>query len=357
MKAFLILEDGTIFSGGSFGAERETICEVVFNTSMAGYVETLTNPNYLGQGVVMTYPLIGNYGMCNFDSLSAQPWLSAFFVREFADYASNFRNEVDVAHYLEYHGVPGLEGIDTRALTRKLRNSGSMNCMLTYDERNTSGDKLAEITEKLRRYKADPCAVKVSRATGEWQGDGGARLAIMDLGAVFSAEKNLLSRGHSIKTFHCSASAEDILKSSPDAVIISNGPGNPELNTAAIIAARELYSHGIPIFAFCLGHLTLALATGAQTYKLKHGHYGANHPVKDLESGKIYITTQNSGYSVEPSSVDLSTACVNLSHVNDKTVEGLKYSNSKALSVQFFPDFAGGSPETGNIFDKFLNNI
>ena len=350
MKAFLILEDGHVFTGRSIGSTREAVSEIVFNTSMTGYLEVLTDPSYAGQAVVMTYPLIGNYGICYEDMESERPWVDGFIVRELSRMPSNFRSEDTIQNFLEKNDIPGICGIDTRALTKILRESGTMNGMITTDE-NYNMD---EVMKKLKAYSTGDEVSKVScREKKVLPGDG-YKVALLDLGAKKNIARSLNERGCEVTIYPSSTTAEEIIASRPDGIMLSNGPGYPKAWVQVIIEIRKLYETEIPIFAICLGHQLMALATGADTFKLKYGHRGGNHPVKDMETGRVYISSQNHGYAVDPESLDPQVAVPAFTNVNDGTNEGLKYVGKNIFTVQYHPEACPGPQDSSYLFDRFL---
>ena len=282
MKAFLILEDGHVFEGKSVGSTKEIISEIVFNTSMTGYLEVLTDPSYAGQSVCMTYPLIGNYGICKEDMEAERPWQSGFIVRELAKRPSNFRSEMS------------------------------------------------------------------------FPGDG-YKDAVIDLGVKKNIVRCLLERGCSVTVYPAETPAEEIIADAPDGIMLTNGPGDPKDNVKTIEEIKKLFATKIPIFAICLGHQLLALANGADTQKMKYGHRGANHPVKDLKTGKVYISTQNHGYVVKEETLDRDIAEPSFINVNDKTIEGVHYLGKNVQTVQFHPEACAGPLDTGFLFDEFMN--
>ena len=350
MKAFLILEDGHVFTGRSIGSTREAVSEIVFNTSMTGYLEVLTDPSYAGQAVVMTYPLIGNYGICYEDMESERPWVDGFIVRELSRMPSNFRSEDTIQNFLEKNDIPGICGIDTRALTKILRESGTMNGMITTDE-NYNMD---EVMKKLKAYSTGDEVSKVScREKKVLPGDG-YKVALLDLGAKKNIARSLNERGCEVTIYPSSTTAEEIIASRPDGIMLSNGPGDPKACVQVIKEIRKLYETEIPIFAICLGHQLMALATGADTFKLKYGHRGGNHPVKDMETGRVYISSQNHGYAVDPESLDPKVAVPAFTNVNDGTNEGLKYVGKNIFTVQYHPEACPGPQDSSYLFDRFL---
>ena len=350
MKAYLILEDGTVFEGTSIGSSREVISEIVFNTSMTGYLEVLTDPSYAGQAVVMTYPLIGNYGICREDMESRQAWPDGYIVRELSRIPSNFRSGDTIDHFLKEQDIPGISGIDTRALTKILREKGTMNGMIT-----TNGDyDLEEVKEKIRQYTVKGVVLKTSVKKPYVLPGDGKKVALLDCGAKDNIARNLNKRGCEVTVYPADTPAEEILKTNPDGIMLSNGPGDPAENVGIIEEVRKLYEPSVPIFAICLGHQLMALATGAKTYKLKYGHRGGNHPVKDLETGRVYITSQNHGYAVDEESLDPSVAVPAFVNVNDKTNEGLKYVGKNIFTVQYHPEACPGPLDSGYLFDRFM---
>ena len=289
MKAFLILEDGTVFEGTHIGAEKEIISEIVFNTSMAGYLEVLTDPSYAGQAVCMTYPLIGNYGVCLEDMESSRPWPDGFIVRELSRMPSNFRCDMSIQEFLEKYGIPGIAGIDTRALVKLLREKGTMNGCITTREDFT----LEEVLPKLKAYTTGKVVEKVSCKEKYTVGEGSRKVALLDLGTKNNIARSLAKRDCTVRVYPALATAEEILADQPDGIMLSNGPGDPKECVSVIREIRKLYESDVPIFAICLGHQLMALATGADTFKMKYGHRGGNHPVKDLATGKVYISSHN----------------------------------------------------------------
>lgn len=350
MKAFLILEDGHVFAGKSIGSSREVVSEIVFNTSMTGYLEVLTDPSYSGQAVVMTYPLIGNYGICYEDMESTRPWVDGFIVRELSRVPSNFRCEDTIQHFLEKNDIPGICGIDTRALTKILRESGTMNGMITTDENY----HMEEVLQKLKAYHTGDEVSKVTcREKYVLPGDG-YKVALLDLGMKKNIARSLNKRGCEVTVYPSFTAAEEIISAKPDGIMLSNGPGDPKASAKVIEEIRKLYETNIPIFAICLGHQLMALATGADTYKLKYGHRGGNHPVRDLATGRVYITSQNHGYAVDTRSLNPEVASAAFENVNDGTNEGLKYKGKNIFTVQYHPEACPGPQDSAYLFDRFL---
>ena len=351
MKAYLILEDGHIFEGESFGAQREIISEFVFNTSMTGYLEVLSDPSYAGQSVVMTYPLIGNYGVCLEDQESSQPYIQGLIVNELARVGSHFRKNMDLEEYCIQNDIPGIQGIDTRYLTKMIRNQGCMNGMITTNENYN----LEEILPKLKAYTVGDVVSKVTCDEKYTLEGTGKKVALLDLGAKNNIAKSLNERGCEVTVYPAHTTAEEIISSNPDGIMLSNGPGDPADCTSIIEEIKKLYNTDIPIFAICLGHQLMALATGASTHKLKYGHRGGNHPVKDLQTGRVYISSQNHGYVVDAENVDPNIAVPAFVNVNDGTNEGLAYVGKNIFTVQFHPEACPGPQDSGYLFDRFIN--
>ena len=349
MKAFLILEDGTVFTGTSIGSTRDMISEIVFNTSMTGYLEVLTDPSYAGQAVVMTYPLIGNYGITP-DMESLKAWPDGYIVRELSRMPSNFRCEGTIQDFLKKYDIPGIAGVDTRALTKILREKGTMNGMITTNENYD----LDEVISKLKNYKVEGVVSKVTCAEKYVLEGTGKKVALLDLGAKKNIAKSLNDRGCEVTVYPADTTADEIIASNPDGIMLSNGPGDPAECTSIIKEIKKLYETDIPIFAICLGHQLMALATGGTTYKLKYGHRGGNHPVKDLQTGRVYISSQNHGYVVDEDKIDPNVAVPAFKNVNDRTNEGLAYVGKNIFTVQFHPEACPGPQDSGYLFDRFL---
>ncbi|MGI6261537.1 MAG: carbamoyl phosphate synthase small subunit [Acutalibacteraceae bacterium] len=351
MKALLMLEDGTKYEGTGIGECRNVVCEVVFNTGMCGYPELLTDPSYCGQAVVMTYPLVGNYGVCYDDAESSRPWVGAYIVHSLTLHGSNFRRDMDLDRYLLANHIPGMEGLDTRALTRHLRERGTMRGAISY------GDSIneAEMLRAARSYRLTSHVPLVSRADNRFYPGEGAKVAMIDFGVKQSIITSLTKRGCSVQCFPYDVDFETIRQYAPDGVMLTNGPDDPQDCVHAIGEIRKLLDYGIPTFAICLGHQLMALATGAQTERLKYGHRGVNHPVKELAANRVYITSQNHGYVVKGETVDPKIAEISFVSMNDGSVEGLNYQNGRAFSVQFHPEAAPGPKDTAFLFDRFVS--
>ena len=364
-KAFLILADGTVFEGKSIGAQGKTIGETVFTTGMTGYLETLTDPSYFGQIVTQTFPLIGNYGVIPSDAESMQSWVRGYIVREICDLPNNFRCQKTLDEYLKEQNIVGICGIDTRALTKKLRESGVMNGMLlSGNEADAFSDEvLIDYIEEIKQYKIRLAVESVSISKKNITNSNNLeknksnnkvkKVVLWDFGAKANIARELCKRGCEIITVPYDTSAKEIIDITPDGIMLSNGPGDPSDNTKIIQEIAKLCESNIPIFGICLGHQLLALARGAATSKLKYGHRGGNHPVKNLETGRVYITSQNHGYAVETQSLP-SFAKMSFMNVNDGTCEGVKYCDIPAFSVQFHPEACGGPKDTNFLFDDFI---
>ena len=350
MKAFLILEDGHVFSGTSIGSAREVISEIVFNTSMTGYLEVMTDPSYAGQAVCMTYPLIGNYGICYEDQESNRPWIDGYIVRELSRIPSNFRSVDTIQHFLEKHEIQGICGIDTRALTKILREKGTMNGMITVNE----NFDLDDIIPRLQKYRTGKVVEKVTCREKKVLPGKGPKVALMDFGAKRNIARSLNERGCQVTIYPALTTAEEILADQPDGIMLSNGPGDPKECTSIIQEVKKLYDSQVPIFAICLGHQLMALATGADTHKMKYGHRGGNHPVKDLKTGRVYISSQNHGYVVDTETLDERVARPAFVNVNDQTNEGLEYIGKNIFTVQFHPEACPGPQDSSYLFERFI---
>ena len=350
MKAYLILEDGSVYDGENVGACREAVSEIVFNTSMTGYLEVMTDPSYAGQAVVMTYPLIGNYGICYDDMESDRPWIDGLIVRELSEVASNFRNEDSIQNFLIKNNIPCICGIDTRDLTKRLREHGTMNGFITVD----SSFVVEKILQRIKEYSVKGVVKRTSTKEAYSLPGKGKRVVLIDFGAKKNIARQLQKRGCEVIVVPCDTKAKEILKLKPDGIMLSNGPGDPKENEDIIKEIKKLYDTNIPIFAICLGHQLMALATGANTYKLRYGHRGGNHPVKDLETGRTYISSQNHGYAVDESTLDKNICVPAFVNVNDGTNEGLRYINKKIFTVQYHPEACPGPRDSSYLFDKFI---
>ena len=334
-KATLILADGTEFEGRAFGADGSVVGEIVFTTAMVGYQETLTDPSYCGQIVTQTFPLIGNYGVNSVDPESNGSVVSGYIVREQCEDPSNFRCEGDLDSYLKKYNIIGIYDIDTRHLTKIIRESGVMNGAIVHGD----FDKEALLAQIRAYYPAENAKFNV---------------VLMDYGYKFNIRRELVRRGCNVTVMPWNSTADEIKALNPDGIMLSNGPGDPADNTEAIQTLRELIPAQIPTFGICLGHQLLALANGAKTEKLKYGHRGGNQPVKDLALDRTFITSQNHGYAVVSGSVPAEAGEVSHVNGNDGTCEGVRYHNAPAFTVQFHPEACGGPKDTAYLFDEFI---
>ena len=344
-KGYLILQDGQVFEGVRFGAETDTVGELVFTTGMCGYVETLTDPSYAGQIVMQTYPLIGNYGIIREDFEGAC-CVKGYVVREYCDTPSNFRTDCDLDTYLKEQGVPGLFGVDTRELTRIIREHGGMNAAIC--------DEVPADLTPIETYAVTGVVEAVSckeSSVHPAEGEERFRVSLLDYGAKRNIVRELQKRGCTVTVLPATTSAEEILAADPDGVMLSNGPGDPAENTYQIEQIRKLLGK-VPMFGICLGHQLTALAAGGSTYKLKYGHRGVNQPVRDLNGVRTYITSQNHGYAVDGDTVKLGK--VRFVNANDGTCEGIDYPELKAFTVQFHPEACTGPKDTSFLFDQFV---
>ena len=371
MEAILALESGKIFKGKSFGAAGERYGEVVFNTSMTGYQEILTDPSYKGQIVTMTYPLIGNYGVNKEDVESRLPFLEGFVVRECSQIASNWRAQESLGVYLKHNGILGIEGIDTRALTLHIREAGAMKAVLsTIDSDEKSLVKKAQASQGLvgidlvkevtsdRKYiwskLEDRKITKYGVPSTEYRAT--RKVVVLDCGVKYNILRKLMEHGCEAVVVPADTTAEEILRLRPDGVLLSNGPGDPAAVKYVVETTRKLIGR-LPIFGICLGHQMLGLALGAKTYKLKFGHHGANHPVKDLLTGKVSITVQNHGFCVDIDSLNIKDIEITHINLNDNTLEGIRHKKLPIFSVQFHPEASAGPHDAGYLFGEFINII
>ena len=397
-KACIVLANGQVFYGKSFGASGYIIGEAVFTTGMNGYIETLTDPSYYGQIVTQTFPLVGNYGIIPKDFESSSCHVSGYIVRSYCQAPSNFRCGCDLDSYLKQQKIIGLYDIDTRALTKVLREGGVMNAMLLAGDSEEvskafesleNPEKKEELLKKIRSYKIEKAVESVSCSAVKIEEDSatvfdesaayrfvpvksdgtkvydssvamkdgkGKKVVLWDFGAKANIRRELLKRGLEVITLPCTASAEEILALNPDGLMLSNGPGDPQDNVQIIAELKKILATGLPVFGICLGHQILALAKGALTEKLKYGHRGANQPVKDLSTGRVYITSQNHGYAVKNDSLPPG-AQLSFVNTNDGTCEGITYTDIPAFSVQFHPEACSGPLDTSFLFDNFVKLI
>lgn len=347
---YLILRNGMVFRGEMFGADTEVTGELVFTTAMTGYLETLTDPSYYGQIVIQTFPLIGNYGVIPQDFESSGISLKGYIVRQWCQAPSNFRNEGKLDAFLSQHGVAALCGIDTRALTRIVREYGVMNARISRSPELTAQER-----QELEDYRVRNAVMSVSGQKRTLTGDRtDYRVVLWDFGAKENIARELVKRGCEVTVMPAGSTAEEIAELAPDGIMLSNGPGDPAENTGIIRELAKLCRHRIPTFGICLGHQLLALSQGAVTSKLKYGHRGANQPAKELASGRVYITSQNHGYAVEADSLP-GSARLSFINANDGTCEGVEYTDMPAFTVQFHPEACGGPRDTAFLFDRFID--
>ena len=357
MKGFnkkIVLEDGEEYLGYGFGSDKEAICEIVFNTSMVGYQEIISDPSYTYQMVVMTYPLIGNYGITDEDYETKQPTIGGIIVREYNDLPSNFRYTKTLSEYLEENDIPGISGIDTRKLTRSIRDKGSRKVIIT-DINTSKKDAL----EKLKKYEMPKDAVSKVSCKKKWYSRTSNykyNVVAIDCGIKLNIIRSLNKRRCNVTIVPYNTTAKEIEKLKPDGIFLSNGPGNPEDVTEVIQLVKELRGK-YPIFGICMGHQMISLAYGAKTYKLKFGHRGGNHPVLNLETDKIEITSQNHSYAVDEESLKKTGLKVTHRNILDNTIEGVECKKDKVFSVQYHPESAPGPQDSGYLFDKFIKSM
>lgn len=345
---YIILADGQIFGGKRWGAQTDAVGELVFTTAMTGYLETLTDPSYWGHTVIQTFPLIGNYGVIPEDFESARCHMKAYITHEVCDTPSNFRSQGNLHDWLCAQGVPALSGVDTRCLTRLVREQGTINAILS------STPTLSEEQQQtLLSYKVQNAVQNVSSKTTFSSGDGPLRVVLYDFGAKANIARELQARGCQVITVPAATPAAEALAHKPHGILLSNGPGDPAENTATIRQISFLCQSGVPLFGICLGHQLMALAGGARTRKMKYGHRGANQPAQNLETGRTYITSQNHGYCVVAESLPKDASPL-YQNVNDGTCEGVRYQNFPGFSVQFHPEACGGPLDTAFLFDDFI---
>ncbi|PIQ88429.1 MAG: carbamoyl phosphate synthase small subunit [Candidatus Omnitrophica bacterium CG11_big_fil_rev_8_21_14_0_20_42_13] len=354
-KAILALEDGRVFEGFSFGADGESFGEVVFNTSLSGYQEILTDPSYCGQIVCMTYPLIGNYGINIDDVESRKIFLSGFIVKENSPIASNWRSQKTLSDYLGENNILGIEGIDTRALTKHIRLKGAMKAVISTED--------LDIKSLVKKAKAsrgldgvDLVKEVIYDKPFEWNAKGRYKVAVLDCGVKFNILRRLEERNCKVVVLPADASADEILKLKPHGLLLSNGPGDPAAVTYVVSSLKKLIGK-IPIFGICLGNQMLGLALGGKTYKLKFGHHGGNHPVKDLRTGRISITVQNHGFCVDIDTLKKNDIEITHINLNDNTLEGIRHKKYPLFSVQFHPEYGPGPHDAQYLFDEFIDLV
>lgn len=387
-KACLILSDGTVFEGKRFGADRDAVCEVVFCTGSTGYLELLTDPSFAGQAVTMASPIVGNYGVFEDTSEAAHPWVGALIVRDITTVIGDERDAEDLSAYLIRNNIPGISGIDTRALTIMIREEGTMIGLIT--DGSKADIDMAAAKKKIEAYDGAMLVPTVSRkektvypsgnkgwneALAKADRDAGRptmlvtdrdetkattpqyRIALMDFGAKHNIIWNLTQRDCEVIAYPWDTSAEEILADKPDGVFLSNGPGNPKNCETAIREIAKLYESGTPIMGICLGHQLTALATGSDTHKLRYGHRGGNHPVKDIRADRVYITSQNHGYVVTEESIPLDICEISHINMNDGSIEGLRYKTRPVFTVQYHPEAAPGPWDNSYLFQEFFDMI
>lgn len=351
MEAILALEDGRIFKGQSFGAKGESHGEVVFNTSMAGYQEVITDPSYKGQIVAMTYPLIGNYGVNDEDAESCKPFLEGFVVKEYSKIASNWRSKKTLGDYLKEHNIPGIEGVDTRELTLHIRQAGALKAVLSTEDLDEAN--------LVKKAKASPGLVGIDLVKEviphkpyEWNAKGRFKVVVLDCGAKFNIMRELARNDCRVTVVPATASAKEILELKPHGIMLSNGPGDPGALPYIVKTTQDLIGK-LPIFGICLGHQMLGQAFGGKTYKLKFGHHGGNQPVKDLKTGKVAITVQNHGFCVDIDTLNRKELELTHMNLNDETLEGIRHKKLPIFSVQFHPEACPGPKDAEYLFGKF----
>ena len=366
MQAYLILANGMVFKGRSLGCQGTTVGEVVFATGMVGFEETLTDPSYYGQIITQTYPLIGNYGMNRQDQESDRVWAKGYIVREACTTPSNFRSEETLDTFLKDQGIIGIEGIDTRALTRVLRESGVMNGAITTEfDPEQQQERLSQLMPTIRKYAVTGAVAAVTctepqcfaPTAGVAQGEEPLHIALLDLGCKNNIVRCLCKRGCRVTVLPGTTTPAELAALDPDGLMLSNGPGDPAENVEIIANIRAMLDTGIPAFGICLGHQLTALAAGAKTCKMKYGHRGANQPVTDFALERTFITSQNHGYAVLGNTLPQGVGRVSHVNANDKTCEGIEYQQWNCFTVQFHPEANGGPKDTEFLFDRFLNNV
>lgn len=350
MKGILYLEDGTIYEGMGFGKRGTQVGELVFNTSMTGYQEVLTDPSYAGQIITMTYPLIGNYGINRFESESKGVYARGFITKSICSSPSNYMSEMSVNEMFKQYGVVGVYDVDTRSITKKIRNCGALKCVISNEE--FSNDKLSDFLSK-NEFRNDWMKRVGTKEKIHIKGRG-PRVALMDLGAKSNIINNLIERNCDITIFPYNTDYEEILQMNPNGVLLSNGPGDPGEAVEAIELTKRLIQK-FPVFGICMGHQILAHAVGGNTYKMKYGHRGGNHGVYDIDRDRAYITSQNHGYAVDSDSIKDKDMKITHMNLNDNTIEGMKHKTLPVFSVQFHPEGAPGPEDSAYLFDKFIS--
>ncbi|MFN3966136.1 MAG: glutamine-hydrolyzing carbamoyl-phosphate synthase small subunit [Endomicrobiia bacterium] len=352
-KGIIVLEDGTFFEGLSFGAEGEKTGEVVFNTSMTGYQEILTDPSYKGQIVTMTYPLIGNYGINENDFESYKPHLEGFIVKECSKISSNWQSEKLLDEFLREHNIIGIEGIDTRMLTKHIRTSGAMKAIISTQDFNIKR-LIKKAIESPGLIGRDIVKEVSCKKAFDWNTSGEYKVVVLDCGVKYNILRELANNGCYVKVVPAKTQAEEILSLKPNGILLSNGPGDPAGVSYVVETVKKLLTKNIPIFGICLGHQILGLAFGGKTYKLKFGHHGGNHPVKDLKTGRIHVTVQNHGFCVDIDSINKDIFEITHLNLNDYTLEGISHKKLPVFSVQFHPESSPGPEDAKYLFKKFV---
>jgi len=354
MKALLALEDGRLFEGISFGAPGECAGEVVFNTGMTGYQEVLTDPSYKGQIVTMTYPLIGNYGVNEADAESRGLWLEGFVVKELSEAPSNWRSEKDLDTYLRENGVVGIQGVDTRALTKHIREAGAMKSVISTTDLEP-GSLIAKAQQSPGLSGRDLVQDVTCDQPFTFAAQGGPTVVVLDCGVKYSTLRQLRDEGCTVVVVPARTTIDEIRAYRPAGVLLSNGPGDPAAVTYAIDTVRAILQIGtVPLFGICLGQQILGLALGGTTFKMKFGHHGSNHPVKDLVTGRIDITVQNHGFCIDPDSLDTDTVEVTHINLNDRSLEGIRHRALPVFSAQFHPEAGPGPHDARHLFKQFV---
>ncbi len=356
-RAYILLEDGTVFEGYNFGAEGTTIGEIVFTTGMTGYLEVLTDPSYCGQIVLQTYPLIGNYGVNPDDMESNKSWVAGYIVKEWCEEPSNFRNMSTINDFLVKQNIVGVWDVDTRALTRKIRMHGTMNGALTTEDISDEHVK-EKLLNQIKHHKVVRPVMDVTSEKYDWyytRENRANHVALIDYGYKKNILRMLLQEGCNVTVMPANTSINEIKRLNPDGIMLTNGPGDPAEYPDIIENVKEYIKYGKPIFGICLGHQLMALAMGGKTVKMPFGHRGLNQPVKDLQKDRVYITSQNHGYAVE--SIPEEVATVTHINMNDGTNEGIEYKDINAFTVQFHPEASAGPNDTGYLFRKFIDRM